>query len=237
MSSEIQILAVTAASIGFVHTVLGPDHYLPFVMLSKSGKWSMTKTVLITILSGLGHVLSSVVIGLVGIAFGIAVHKLQAFESLRGNIAGWLLITFGLLYFIWGIRQSFRNKTHTHIHLHEDGSEHLHHHDHHHEHMHVHEEEGKSKFNFWVIFAIFVFGPCEPLIPILMYPAAQASWLGMTIVTIVFGVITISTMLTIVVMTLKGINLLPVAKLEKHMHAIAGAMILICGISIQFLGL
>lgn len=237
MSAEIGILSVTAASIGFIHTVLGPDHYIPFIMLAKAGKWSMTKTVFITILSGLGHVLSSVFIGLIGIFLGIAVNKLEAFESIRGNIAGYMLIAFGLMYFIWGVRQSYKNKKHTHTHVHADGNLHLHTHDHHNEHLHAHEEPDRSKFNFWVIFAIFVFGPCEPLIPILMYPAAKASLLGMAIVTTVFGLITISTMVAIVIVSLKGINLLPAAKLERHMHAIAGALILISGLSIQLMGL
>jgi len=33
MSNELMILLVTAASIGFFHTLLGPDHYLPFIVI------------------------------------------------------------------------------------------------------------------------------------------------------------------------------------------------------------
>ncbi len=237
MSAEIEILSIAAASIGFLHTVFGPDHYIPFVMLSKAGKWSMTKTILITILSGLGHVLSSAIIGLIGIVLGIAVNKLEIFEEIRGNIAGWLLIVFGLLYFIWGLRQSFRNNIHSHTHSHENGGVHSHNHNHNNEHLHPHENDNKNNINAWAIFAIFVFGPCEPLIPLLMYPAVKVSWVGLTVVTIVFSVVTIATMLTIVFFTIKGINLLPMAKLEKHMHAIAGVLIIMSGLAIQFLGL
>ncbi len=43
MSSEITLLAITAASIGFFHTLFGPDHYLPFIMMSKD-KTNMGKT-------------------------------------------------------------------------------------------------------------------------------------------------------------------------------------------------
>ena len=35
---SILILVITAASIGFIHTVLGPDHYIPFVATSKAGR-------------------------------------------------------------------------------------------------------------------------------------------------------------------------------------------------------
>jgi len=77
MLSEIAILAGTAATIGFVHTILGPDHYLPFIVLSKARQWSSVQTVMITFLCGVGHVLSSVVLGFIGIALGIAVFKLE----------------------------------------------------------------------------------------------------------------------------------------------------------------
>jgi len=53
----------------------------------------------------------------------------------------------------------------------------------------------------------------------------------------VFGLITIGTMMTIVLVSSFGIQFLPMKKLERYTHAIAGATILICGLSIQFLGL
>lgn len=238
MDNELEILLVTAASIGFFHTIIGPDHYLPFIMLAKASKWSNSKTIFITVISGLGHVLSSVVLGLIGVAFGIALSKLEMFESFRGNIAGYMLIAFGLIYTLYGLRKAFRDKPHTHAHTHYSGNPHSHNHSHHtHDHFHPHEEKDTSKIKFWTIFAIFVLGPCEPLIPILMYPAAKSSIMGMILVTVVFGVVTIATMLTVVVLSLRGINMLPIGKLEKYMDAIAGVVILISGLSIQLFGI
>ena len=40
MSNEIAILTATAASIGFFHTLFGPDHYLPFIVMAKANNWS-----------------------------------------------------------------------------------------------------------------------------------------------------------------------------------------------------
>ena len=65
MNDSIALLSVTAISIGFFHTLLGPDHYLPFIVLSQARNWSLKKTMIITFLCGLGHVLSSVILGLV----------------------------------------------------------------------------------------------------------------------------------------------------------------------------
>ena len=89
----------------------------------------------------------------------------------------------------------------------------------------------------WVQFTIFVLGPCEPLIPLLMYPAAKRDWWGVGWVTFVFAVITIATMVAIVSAAVRGLKLLPVAFLERHMHALAGAAICLCGAAILFLGL
>ena len=116
MSNELILLAGTAATLGFIHTVIGPDHYLPFIVLSKARKWSTFKTVLITFLCGIGHIISSVLLGFVGIAIGAAVFKLEAIESHRGDIAAWLLLVFGFTYFIWGLHRAYRNGINIRIH-------------------------------------------------------------------------------------------------------------------------
>lgn len=94
-TQELGILLITAVSIGFFHTLFGPDHYVPFIVMAKARQWSAFKTTWITIVCGIGHVGSSIILGFVGIAFGIAVAHLEPIESMRGNIAGWSLIAFG----------------------------------------------------------------------------------------------------------------------------------------------
>jgi len=237
MDNELIILLITAISIGFIHTILGPDHYLPFIVMNKSGKWSNQKTFWVTVLSGLGHVGSSVIIGLIGIFLGIAVHKLEFFESVRGNIAAWLFIAFGLVYTIWGLRKALKKKLHTHLHYHPDGHAHTHAHTHLLEHTHIHEDTQKTNLTPWILFTIFVLGPCEPLIPILMYPAVKSSYSTLIIVTLAFGLVTIVTMTSIVFLTIFGLNQLNFKKIEPYSHALAGCTIFLSGIGIVFLGL
>ncbi len=236
MKNELAILMITAASIGFLHTLFGPDHYVPFIVMAKARKWSLVKTSWITLLCGLGHIFSSVLIGLVGIALGITVSKLNVIESFRGGLAAWMFTAFGLVYFIWGIPRAFKNRPHTHWHAHGDKTEHLHTHKHDNDHLHIHNEDGKN-ITPWILFTIFLFGPCEPLIPLLMYPAAKSSYWGLLLVTGVFGSVTIITMLSIVIISSWGINFLPIRKLERFTHALAGGAILLCGMAIIFLGL
>jgi ABC-type nickel/cobalt efflux system permease component RcnA len=237
MNAELSALVITAASIGFLHTLLGPDHYLPFIMMSWARKWSRTKTIVITFLCGLGHIASSIILGMIGVSLGIAVKKLEIIESSRGNIAAWLLIAFGLAYLVWGLRRAYKNKPHVHSHFHAGEREHEHDHDHHSEHSHVHNSAGRSSITPWALFAIFVFGPCEPLIPILMYPAAKIGFFGVLMVVLVFGTATIATMLGAVLLAGSGVSFLPLAKVQRFAHVIAGATIFLCGMAIQFLGL
>lgn len=237
MEGQLNALVITAATIGFIHTLFGPDHYLPFVMLSWSRRWSSFKTTWITFLCGIGHILGSVVLGFIGITLGIAVKKLEIVEGYRGNLAAWLFIAFGLVYFVWGLRRAYRNKPHEHKHGHLGEATHTHEHDHHHEHAHVHNAGTAATCAPWTLFIIFVFGPCEPLIPLLMYPASQNSMVGLVAVTLVFAVATIGTMLCTVHLARAGVNFLPLKGVQRYTHAIAGATICLCGLAIQFLGL
>jgi nickel/cobalt exporter len=232
MSSDLNILLVTAASVGFIHTVTGPDHYLPFVVISKARNWTMAKTSLITLLCGIGHVGSSIVLGGIGIALGVVLSKIEGIESFRGNLAAWAFVLFGLIYMIWGIFRALRNKPHRHIHYHTGVTTHEHEHIHEQNHDHVHKKEKIINLTPWVLILIFVLGPCEVLIPILMYPAAEHGTKGIVLVSLVFAIATIATMLIIVTLLTTGFSKIPFGKLERWTHAIAGATVLLSGIAI-----
>jgi nickel/cobalt exporter len=232
MVSDLNILLVTAASVGFIHTVAGPDHYLPFVVISKARQWSLAKTSLITLLCGIGHVGSSIVLGGLGIALGVMLSKIEGIESYRGNLAAWAFVLFGLGYMIWGIYRALKNKPHKHVHYHAGASTHEHEHIHENNHDHLHKKEKIINLTPWVLIIIFVLGPCEVLIPMLMYPAAKHGTMGIVLVSAVFAIATISTMIVIVVLLTTGFNKIPFGKLERYTHAIAGATILLSGIAI-----
>jgi ABC-type nickel/cobalt efflux system permease component RcnA len=162
---------------------------------------------------------------------GIAL-QLESLEAFRGDIAAWLLLGFGLAYLAWGIHRAIRNKPHSHVHVHEDET--IHDHEHSHEHAHAHAHNARErKMTPWILFTIFVFGPCEPLIPLLMYPASKSSTAGMLLVTAVFAVATIGTMLTIVLLSSWGISFARIKRLERYSHALAGATVTLCGIAIH----
>ena len=233
MTDNLTALTITAASLALVHTVLGPDHYLPFIVMSRARKWTIYKTSWVTLLSGFGHVISSILLGTIGIGVGIALNKLEFMESVRGDLAAWLFVLFGLVYMAWGLYRAVKNRPHKHIHHHGNGTMHVHEHTHQEEHDHTH----KNNITPWILFTIFFLGPCEPLIPLLMYPAAQDSSWGVAQVSIVFGLVTMLTMLVLVLLASYGLKFMRLGKMERYTHAIAGATILLSGIAILFLGL
>ena len=101
---------------------MGPDHYLPFIALSKARGWSFPKTLMWVIICGCGHVWSSVLLGLGGAAIGWSLNKVKWLENVRGGIAGWALLVFGLVYGIWGLYKAYKNNPHKHFDTYEDGS-------------------------------------------------------------------------------------------------------------------
>lgn len=237
MGIDLGLLLLTAASIGFVHTLLGPDHYLPFVAMSAARQWSARRTYWVTALCGVGHVLGSVVIGVLGIGIGISLHRIQWIEGVRGDVAAWLLAGFGLAYMAWGLKKAWRSRAHTHDHVHADGTLHRHEHGHEGGHLHPHVDPARARsITPWALFIVFVLGPCEPLIPLLMYPAAKHSTWGLVAVVAAFGAVTIGTMLVVVGLAMKGLQRLPLDAAERYSHALAGAALSLCGLAIIFLG-
>jgi nickel/cobalt transporter (NicO) family protein len=235
MDNSAFAVCATAAGVGLIHTLAGPDHYVPFLALGRAGGWSARKTLAVTVGSGLAHVASSVLLGLLGIVLGVAIARLEALESARGDVVGWLFLGFGLAYTLWGIRVAIRSRPHSHLHVHADGTVHDHEHGHSGAHVHVHAAEpgAVSRVGPWTLFLLFALGPCEPLIPLMMLAAAQQPAWVVAMVAILYGVATLAAMIGVVALGLCGARQFRAAWLSRCSHALAGASILACGVAIQ----
>jgi sulfite exporter TauE/SafE len=201
--------------------------------MARAGRWSAAKTALITLLCGIGHVLSSVAIAAVGVALGSTVAGVEAIEAYRGDLAAWFLIAFGLIYAAWGLRRAYRHQPHVHWHAHQDGTVHAHEHTHERDHLHVHAAEASSRMAPWVLFTIFLFGPCEPLIPLVMYPAAKGDlWQAVPVVAC-FSLATLAAMLLIVLSFHRLAEGMQSLKLQRFGHALAGGVVFACGVAVK----
>ena len=231
MSPETYILLITAITISFLHTVAGPDHYLPFVALSKARGWSVSRTIFWTIICGCGHVWSSVLLGLGGAAIGWSLSSVKWLQSIRGGLAAWCLLIFGLIYFVAGLIRAKQNRSHKHFDIYQDGSMYVYEH----KHGEVVQPKERHAVTPWVMLIIFFLGPCEPMIPLLSYPGAKSSWFGMMLLIIVYTLVTLIAMLLMVLLGFYGIGILSSTKWERYVHALGGVAILICGAGMVFL--
>ena len=231
MAAELNILLATAATIACLHTLAGPDHYIPFIALSKSRSWTLQKTLLWTTLCGTGHVLSSVLLGLIGAAIGYSMNWIGWIESFRGDIAGWMIIGFGVVYTLYGLYFMRKNRLHKHFETTGEQVFVFEHRDN--ETMVPHERHPVTP---WVMFLIFVLGPCEPMIPLLFYPAAQDDPINMGILVLIYTLITLLVMTAMVLLGYFGIDLIRINNLEKKLPVLSGLAILICGIGMVFMG-
>ncbi len=244
------ILLATALSVGFVHTLLGPDHYLPFIVIGRARRWGLGLTSLLTFVCGIGHVASSIVLGLVGVALGVALQNVEGWEAARGAWAGWGLVIFGAGYTGWGVWRALRRKSHGHYHLHDDGELHAHGHDHARGghppvHDHDHDHGGRSlgpaaswkSLTPWLLFLVFVLGPCEPLIPMFFASAVTGDWGDVILVCVGYSAATLLGMHGLVTLFWLGLKKIPLGPLERWSNAVAGALILLAGVAMVFLGL
>ncbi len=206
-----EALILSAVGIGFVHS-LAPDHWLPFASIAKAQGWSRQKLIMVSLLAGAAHVGSSIVLGALGIFLGLGLFHLEGAESFRGNIAGFLLIGFGAAYALWGLK-------------------HL-------RHNHLHMDNAKT-VTVWALIAIFIFGPCEPLIP-LMFLAVQHGWYGVWLTTVAFSLITVLMIVSQSMLAFLGMGLLPgrrMVHMERWSHVMAGGIIALTGAGVMFLGI
>ncbi len=241
-----------AVGIGLAHTVLGPDHYLPFLVIGRARRWNLPRTLALTVACGLGHVGSSVLLGLLGALLGAGLGEVQELEAYRGALAGWSLLIFGLAYGAWGLFHARHHDRHGHAHLHGDGTVHVHPHEHpaHDDgtpHSHPHaaanppprdaEARPWRSLTPWVLFLVFVLGPCEPLIPLFFADAMAGEWGRAAGTAAGYALATLAAMTAIVAMAWTGLFRLRLGGLERFSHAVAGGIVALAGFSMVFLGL
>lgn len=207
-------LAGAALSIGSLHTA-APDHWVPFVALARARGWSTGKTARVTLLCGFGHVTVSILFGLLGLFFGVTL--LRSVGERMSALAPLLLIGFGVVYALRGLKRAFAPHLHGHRHSHYD---------------HVHEDSGTS---VWTLFLLFSADPCVAVVP-LMFAAAPLG-LGKTLaIVLLYEAATLGTMLLLVLPARAGARLLDAPFLERYGDVAAGGVIAAIGLVVTLLG-
>jgi len=210
----LNVLLISAISVAFFHA-LAPDHWLPFVALAKGSRWPMRKLAWVTTLAGIAHVTSSLLLGLLGLWAGLAIHHLEGAEVWRGRAGIWLLIGFGVAYAVWG----FKHAQHPHPHISVKDV-----------------AKAYASKRIWMLFAIMVFGPCEPLIP-LMFLASERGVPTVWAMSGVFSLVTVAMVVGQSCLSYAGVRLIQAPWMERYAHALAGLVIVLTAIFVMAVGI
>ncbi len=201
--------------LSLIHALI-PNHWIPLIAISKTEKWTQRQTLLATVITGVSHTLSTIIIGIV---VGIIGYKLSSQYTFISSVAApIILIGLGLIYIILDIRGMY----------------------HHHHHNHDHKPTGTSKTDKskWrailtsLSIAMFL-TPCFE-IEAYYFQAGTIGWLGIFIVSVVYLLMTIVIMLLLVYLGIKGIQTFNSHFLEHHEKGITGIVLIALGLLAYF---
>lgn len=222
-------LAATAAAFGAGHTAANPAHYLPFAAIARSRGWGVGRALALAAACGAGHVLSSALVGGIGVALGAGIGSVEAAEEIRESAMRWLFLAFALAYFAVEVRASFAGRICLCCRGASTGRA---------------ENKGtggapagfSDRANFWTLFLIFTLGPCEILAPLVMVPASEGDWAGVVSVAAAFSVSTVATMLAMTAAVMFGLGFVRGGGefFQKWGRAISGGVVLACAVLLFF---
>ena len=113
MNSEALFLVAAVAGVGVLHTIV-PDHWVPITLIARQRGWSRGETALVAFKAGIGHVLSTLAIGLVVWIGGVAFAT--RFGSIVDTAASLALVAFGGWIAISALREMRGSGGHGHRH-------------------------------------------------------------------------------------------------------------------------
>jgi nickel/cobalt transporter (NicO) family protein len=225
------VLASAAIAVGSLHS-LAPDHWVPFVALARARRWPPARVAVTTALCGLGHVTASVMLGLLGLVFGL--EMLQLLGRRMESLASVLLVAFGLAYALWGLHRALSRRL---ADVHHHGGI-AHHHPHAHGLGHDHRDEVDARagsMTAWTLFVLFSADPCIAVIPIL-FAAAPLGAARTAVVVGAYEAATIATMVGLVLAAGTAAARLDGRWLNRYGDVAAGSIIAAVGVAVTVFG-
>jgi putative Mn2+ efflux pump MntP len=194
--------------LAIVHALI-PNHWLPLVAVARAEQWKPKEVTVITLLAALAHVVGTVALGIV---LGVIGKELQ---ETYGNtiyvVSSVLLIVFGLIYYTVNLP-----------HHHHSGSKDV-------------AAYKRSKRRWILIFIVMMFlSPCLEVESLFLSAGAYGMGL-VTVLSIVYAIVSISGILLLVNLGYKGVNLLSAHFIEHNEKRISGIVLILVGIISFFL--
>lgn len=187
--------------ISILHAFL-PNHWLPVLAISKKEKWDLNQTTRVTFIAGLAHASSTALLGILLAFIGAELSTL--IQNFTLYIAPGILISIGLFY----IYQHSR---------------------HHHFHLHGHPETQSHQKIVFALAASMFLSPCFEIEAYFLM-AGTISWSLVTIMAVLYLLVTVTGMVVWVRIAQKGLTKLNWHSLEHNAGIITGITLVVSGI-------
>lgn len=123
MSGNAPALLAAAAGVAFGHAIL-PDHWVPLAVLGRTRRYPLGRVARLASLAGIGHVLTSVLLGAVIIVVGLQFES--TIQNAQDTIIGLVLIATGIGFVVLHISGRGHGHGHAHDHDHAHGQDDAH---------------------------------------------------------------------------------------------------------------
>ena len=204
------ILIGAVGAVGVLHTLV-PDHWVPITLIARSEGWSRRQTVRAALIAGGGHTVSTLLIGLLVWAAGVAFAT--RFGNLVSIVSSVALIAFGLWICVSSLRE-VAAETHPH-----------HDHDHHEGEPHRSRRTG----------LLLILGSSPMVEGLPAFFAAGQYGIGLiAAMAVVFAIATMATYVVLCVVSVSGLQRVSFGPLERYGEVLSGAFIAIVGVVFLF---
>lgn len=190
----------------FLHAAL-PTHWLPFVLVGRAQRWSLTRNLLVVAAAGLAHIASTAVVGSLIVAAGLALDEIVA--GLLPHLSAILLFGFGAFYLV---RSFVRRPAMA------GGPA-----------LDLAEPTVGHAAAFWGLVAVMALSPGEVLLPIYM-SSAQEGVGALALLTGVFAVGTILGMAVFTTLARAGASVLKLERWARYEGAVLGLALIAIGL-------
>ena len=207
MTQQALLLAAVVA-VGVLHTLV-PDHWVPIALLARSRGWTHARTAQAAFFAGLGHTISTLAIGVLVWAVGLAfAARFGHFVSLASSLA---LIAFGG----WIAVAAWREAREPPLEAPADG---------------VAEAASERPNARIALLLILGSSPMVEGIPA-FFAAAKFGWQLIVVMSLLFALSTIVTYVTLCVSSSATLKRMSFGPLERYGEVLSGAAIALVGVA------
>jgi len=198
--------------LSLIHALI-PHHWIPIIAISKTEKWSTNETLSATFITGISHMISTIIIGII-VGF-VGIKLAESYSHITSVAAPTILLLIGIIYLILDFRSSKRQ--HHHFDLDDEN---------------IKKKKSKTAIITSLSVAMFLM-PCFE-IEAYYFQAANFGWPGIFVVSSVYLVMTLLFLFALVLLGLKGVNKLNLSFLEHHSKRVSGIILIALGLAAYF---